>query len=67
MTTTKEYLDFNGVRLCADPAREPVFKVVWKHTEMAVFEDEMSPEARREKLHRHMNNEIGSMEIASQT
>ena len=64
---TKEYVEINGVRLCADPAREPAFKVVWKHTEMAVFEEEMSPEARREKLHRHMNNEIGSMEIASQT
>ena len=57
----------NGVSLCDDPAREACFKVVWSNTEMAEFEDGMSPPARREKLHRHMNNEIGSMEIAAQS
>ena len=57
----------NGVSLCDDPAREACFKIVWNDGEMAEFEDGMSPPARREKLHRHMNNEIGSMEIAAQS
>lgn len=67
MSAAKSFVDVNGIRLCTDPARESCFKVVWKGSEMAQFEDELSPPAMREKLHRHMNNEIGSMEIASQT
>jgi len=54
------------VSLCMDPAREPCFRVVQRDSEMAQFEDEMCAEARREKMHRHMNNEIGSIEIAAQ-
>ena len=67
MNTSVKQKIVNGVSLCEDPAREACFKVVWNHTEMAEFEDGMSPPARRERLHRHMNNEIGSMEIAAQS
>lgn len=67
MSNAKSFVDVNGIRLCTDPAREACFKVVWKGSDMAQFEDESSPPAMREKLHRHMNNEIGSMEIAAQT
>ncbi len=56
----------NGVSLCADPAREACFSIAQSDSEMVEFEDAMSAPARRERLHRHMNNEIGSMEIAAQ-
>ena len=67
MTVNVGQVVVNGVSLCADPAREPCFKVVWRESEMAEFDDGMSPSARRERIHRHMNNETGSMEIAAQT
>lgn len=67
MSVGKRQKVINGVRLCEDPAREACFNIVWREEEMAEFEDGMSPPARREKLHRHMNNEIGSMEIAAQS
>ena len=56
----------NGISLCADPAREACFQVAQSNTEMVEIEDAMSPRAQRERLHRHMNNEIGSIEIAAQ-
>ena len=55
-----------GVTLCADPAREECFRVAQLDSEMQTFEDGMSEDARREKLHRHMNNEMGALEIAAQ-
>lgn len=55
-----------SVRVCADPAREPCFTVAQYASEMVEFDDMHSPEARRERLHRHMNNEIGSIEMAAQ-
>src|SRR5437762_11635281 len=33
---------------------------------MQKFENGMSEDARRERLHRHMNNEMGALEIAAQ-
>jgi uncharacterized ferritin-like protein (DUF455 family) len=33
---------------------------------MQTFEDSLSEAARRERLHRHMNNEMGALEIAAQ-
>src|SRR5262245_10277225 len=54
-----------GVTLRKEPAREPCFKVVETDAEMMTFAD-FSPISRRERLHRHMNNEIGSIEIAAQ-
>lgn len=53
-----------GVTLRKDPAREPCFKVVDTDAEMAAWEG-FSPESMRERLHRHMNNETTSLEIAA--
>ena len=49
----------------ADPAREPCFKVAQTDEEMTKWEGTNSEVVRREKLHRHMNNETGAMEIAA--
>lgn len=54
-----------GMTLRKDPAREPCFKVVDTDAEMVAWSD-MSPQSRRERLHRHMNNETSSLEIAAQ-
>jgi len=56
----------NGVSLCVDPAREACFAVATHESEMVEFDDLSLAEGRRERLHRHMNNEIGSLEIAAQ-
>jgi uncharacterized ferritin-like protein (DUF455 family) len=53
-----------GVELLADPAREPCFTVVHTEAEMVEWPD-MSDVSRRERLHRHMNNELGALEIAA--
>src|SRR5260370_29471555 len=55
-----------GVTLCADPAREECFRVAQLDSEMQKFENGMSEDARREKIHRHMNNEMGALEIGAQ-
>lgn len=54
-----------GVTLAADPAREVCFTVVQTDAEMMDWPD-MSAESKRERLHRHMNNECGALEIAAQ-
>jgi len=54
-----------GVRLRKDPAREPCFNVVDTDAEMVSWPD-MSPRSCRERLHRHMNNEMTSLDIAAQ-
>lgn len=54
-----------GVTLRKDPAREACFKIAQTGDEM--FEmAEFTEESRRERLHRHMNNETGAIEIAAQ-
>lgn len=53
-----------GVTLKQDPAREDCFTVVHTDAEMAEWPD-MSDVSRRERLHRHMNNETGALEIAA--
>jgi uncharacterized ferritin-like protein (DUF455 family) len=55
-----------GITLCADPAREQCFRIAQLDSEMQKFEGPMSEDARRERLHRHMNNEMGALEIAAQ-
>lgn len=55
-----------GVTLAADPAREPCFEVVNTDAEMEEYSD-FSDVSRRERLHRHMNNECVAMEIAAQS
>jgi hypothetical protein len=59
------FVVLRGVRLRRDPAREACFTVVHSDAEMQDWPD-MSPLARRERLHRHMNNEVGGLEIAAQ-
>jgi uncharacterized ferritin-like protein (DUF455 family) len=54
-----------GVSLRRDPAREACFVVVDTDAEMQDWPG-MSDQSRREKLHRHMNNETGALEIAAQ-
>jgi uncharacterized ferritin-like protein (DUF455 family) len=55
-----------GVTLRADPARESCFKVVHDAAELADFAD-MSDVARRQRLHKHMHNEMQSLEMAAQS
>jgi hypothetical protein len=53
-----------GVTLREAPAREPCFTCVDLDYQMAEWPD-MSDISRRERLHRHMNNETGALEIAA--
>jgi hypothetical protein len=54
-----------GMTLRRDPKREDCFRVVNSDAEMYEWPD-MSAISRRERLHRHMNNETGAIEIAAQ-
>jgi uncharacterized ferritin-like protein (DUF455 family) len=67
MTTVKAEKTVNGFTLRSDPAREACFTVAQSDDEMVTIDDSGSPAGRRERLHRHMNNEIGALEIAAQT
>jgi len=55
-----------GVTLRADPAREACFRVVHDASELADYAD-MSEVARRQRLHKHMHNEMQSLEMAAQS
>ncbi len=55
-----------GVTLRADPAREACFKVVHDAAELADYAD-MSEVAQRQRLHKHMHNEMQSLEMAAQS
>ena len=55
-----------GVTLRADPAREACFKVVSDAADLADYAD-MSDIARRQRLHKHMHNEMQSLEMAAQS
>ena len=55
-----------GMTLRADPAREACFKVVHDAADLADFAD-MSDVARRQRLHKHMHNEMQSLEMAAQS
>jgi uncharacterized ferritin-like protein (DUF455 family) len=66
MSASSKRKTVQGVTLCADPARETCFRVAQSDNEMQAFEDTMSDRARLERLHRHMNNEMGALEIAAQ-
>jgi uncharacterized ferritin-like protein (DUF455 family) len=54
-----------GLTLRDDPARDACFRLVRRDVEMHEH-DGSGPEARREMLHRHMSNEITSLDIAAQ-
>lgn len=59
------YFEVGGLRLRDDPARDSCFRVVRRDVEMHEY-DETSDVARREIVHRHMSNEITSLDIAAQ-
>ena len=67
MSTLIQQKTVNGIVLRDDPAREICFTIAQTDDEMVTIDDANSPAAQRERLHRHMNNEIGSMEIAAQS
>jgi len=59
------YFEVEGVRLREEPARDPCFRVVRRDPQMEEFEI-TDPRVRREAIHRHMSNEITSLDIAAQ-
>ena len=54
-----------GVSMRCDPARECCFTVVQLNIELHDYEG-MSEVSRRQRLHRHMHNEMQTLEIAAQ-
>lgn len=63
--TTDKVKVVRGVSLRRDPAREPCFTVVEIHKDLHDYDD-MSDISRRQRLHRHMHNEMQTLEIAAQ-
>jgi uncharacterized ferritin-like protein (DUF455 family) len=59
------HFEYRGLTLRADPARDACFAVVRTDAEMHEYPGE-SEIGRRETLHRHMTNEITSLDIAAQ-
>jgi hypothetical protein len=59
------YFELSGLRLREDPTRDDVFRVVRSDADMYEYEG-TGPEARRETIHRHMTNEVTSLDIAAQ-
>lgn len=55
-----------GATVRADPAREPCFKIVHNAADLADYAD-MSTVARRQRLHKHMHNEMQSIEMSAQS
>ena len=64
-TGAEDWKIVRGMKLRRDPAREECFRIAHLHSEMHDYGD-MSPVARRERLHRHAHNEVQSLEIAAQ-
>jgi uncharacterized ferritin-like protein (DUF455 family) len=60
------YLKVDDLVLREPPARDPCFKVVWRDADMSEQAD-LGEVARREVVHRHMTNEITSLDIAADT
>jgi uncharacterized ferritin-like protein (DUF455 family) len=54
----------DDITLREPPARDSCFHVVWRDAEMAEHQ-EMDEVGRRELVHRHMTNEITSLDIAA--
>ncbi len=59
------FFDLDGVQLREDPAREACFRVVHHDRDMHEYEG-TGELARREMVHRHMSNELTSLDIAAQ-
>ena len=58
------YFQVENVTLRDAPARDPCFTVVYRDVDMHEFEG-LSDMGRRELVHRHMTNEITSLDIAA--
>ena len=54
-----------GVTLRKDPSREPCFTVADTDDQMISWPD-WSDQSKRERIHRHMNNEMTTTEVAAQ-
>lgn len=65
MTKTIGYIEEAGVRLRDAPARDDCFTVVLRDSDLHEYEGS-GPDTRREAIHRHMSNEITSLDIAAQ-
>lgn len=63
--TSENTKTVRGVTLRRDPAREPCFTVVDLHKDLRDYDD-MSSISRRQRLHRHMHNEMQTLEIVAQ-
>jgi uncharacterized ferritin-like protein (DUF455 family) len=66
MPTADQVKVVRGATLRRDPAREACFTVVHLHKDLHDYDD-MSPASRRQRLHRHMHNEMQTMEIVAQS
>jgi uncharacterized ferritin-like protein (DUF455 family) len=58
------FMEYRGLKLRDEPARDDCFKVVRSDAELHEY-DGASEIARRELVHRHMSNEITSLDIAA--
>jgi uncharacterized ferritin-like protein (DUF455 family) len=59
------HFEVGALRLRANPARDACFRLVQNDSEMHEYPGS-HPLARRETVHRHMSNEITSLDIAAQ-
>jgi uncharacterized ferritin-like protein (DUF455 family) len=59
------FVDIDGLHLREEPARDACFQVVRYDNELHTYEG-TTEIARREAVHRHMSNEITSLDIAAQ-
>jgi len=64
--TPEDVKTVRGVTLRRDPAREECFTVVQLHKELHDY-DGMSDVSQRQRLHRHMHNEMQTLEIVAQS
>ena len=60
----EETKQIKGMTLRRDPAREDCFQVVHSDAEMQEWPG-MTEISQRQRIHRHMNNETGAIEIAA--
>src|SRR5438309_11878189 len=64
--TADDVKTIRGVQLRRDPAREDCFTVVQLHKDLHDYEG-MTEASRRQRLHRHMHNEMQTLEIVAQS
>jgi len=63
--TAEDTKTVRGATMRRDPARESCFEVVQLHKDLHDYEG-MSEVSRRQRLHRHMHNEMQTLEIVAQ-